>query len=59
MATHAMRGKEIGRATCPICGLIVSTKSHFGVSFKGKKYYFCCNECKSAFRNILSSLSLG
>ncbi len=39
------------KETCPVCGMLVSRKTHFTAAFKGKRYYFCCEECKSAFLN--------
>lgn len=37
------------RAMCLVCDMVVSKKTRFTTILKGRKYYFCCNECKSAF----------
>lgn len=38
-----------GRAICPVCGMIVSRASHFKGTFRSRRYYFCCNDCKTSF----------
>jgi YHS domain-containing protein len=37
------------RAICVVCDMIVSKKTHFTTKFKNKRYYFCCENCKSSF----------
>ncbi len=37
------------RAVCPVCSMMVSRETAFASKFRGRKYYFCCNDCKSAF----------
>lgn len=44
-----MAYKKYGRASCPVCAMMVSKESHFSASFKGRTYYFCCEECMSSF----------
>ncbi len=36
-------------SVCPVCDMIVSRKTHFKTRFRGKAYYFCCNDCKASF----------
>lgn len=36
-------------AICLVCDMMVSKKTHFTTTFKEKKYYFCCDDCKSSF----------
>lgn len=37
------------KTTCLVCGMIVSRKTRFTLTFRKKKRYFCCNDCKAAF----------
>jgi len=41
--------KDKTRAVCLVCDMLVSKKTHFATKFQGKKYYFCCDDCKSSF----------
>lgn len=53
----AMDGK--GKAVCLVCDMVVSKKSHFNGRFKSKMYYFCCQDCKSAFEKNPFKFTLG
>ncbi len=53
----AMDGK--GKAVCLVCEMIVSKSSHFSSRFRGKEYYFCCDDCKSAFGKNPFKFTLG
>ncbi len=37
------------KAQCVVCDMLVSKKTRFTAIFRRKKYYFCCNDCKSSF----------
>jgi len=49
LSIHTTNMRDKMRAICVVCDMIVSKKAHFATKFKGKNYYFCCNDCKSAF----------
>ncbi len=53
----SMQGKD--RTICVVCDMLVSRKSHFKSTFKGKDYFFCCDECKSAFDQNPYNYTLG
>ncbi len=51
--------KDKKRAVCVVCDMIVSKKTHFTARFKGKTYYFCCDNCKSSFIGNPNRYTLG
>lgn len=55
--TIIMKAKN--RAVCLVCDMIVSKETHFKTVFKGKRYYFCCNDCKSSFTKNPYKYTLG
>ncbi len=37
------------KAICVVCDMLVSKKTRFAANFKARKYYFCCEDCRSSF----------
>ncbi|MDE1851632.1 MAG: YHS domain-containing protein [Candidatus Micrarchaeota archaeon] len=48
---HDAGDKNMGgaRAVCPVCSMLVSRETRFASTFKQRRYYFCCKDCKAAF----------
>ncbi len=40
----------MAKATDPVCGMTIEESDAVGASdYKGKRYYFCSNDCKKEF----------
>ena len=35
----------------PVCGMVVKSNNKISLEFKNKYFYFCCNGCRSKFKN--------
>jgi YHS domain-containing protein len=41
--------EKVSKAKDPVCGMEVDTRTRFKTMYKGKIYYFCCEDCKTEF----------
>lgn len=48
LGTGSLRAADLSKAQCPVSGRAVKEGS--SVDYKGKKVYFCCNNCPKAFK---------
>lgn len=46
---HSSEGSE-QVLTDPVCGMTVDSESTIRHEHAGKTYYFCCEQCRDAFR---------
>ena len=48
LGTSSLRAADLSKAKCPVSGKAVKEGSF--VEYKGKKVYFCCDNCPKAFK---------